>query len=160
MRQGLGIEARGARQARKVNAAQPTSRPVSDDRHLYFGHVDKGDMDASLASKVFQRLLSHQTCSRLRFYPSSSGRLHSNSLGRRHYRRSQDNDGDDDSKGMSSWQMRTDMFPPDKLREYERYPMVTSDMLRSRKERPQRVKMLTRDFIDGSFLHCHTSGLC
>lgn len=51
--------------------------------------------------------------------------------------------------------MRTDLFPPDKLREYERYPMVTSDMLRSRRERPKRVKMLARDFIEDSLYNPH-----
>lgn len=51
--------------------------------------------------------------------------------------------------------MRTDIFPPDKLRDYERYPMVTSDMLRSRRERPKRVKMLARDFIEDSLYNPH-----
>lgn len=49
--------------------------------------------------------------------------------------------------------MRTDAFPLDKLRDYKRYPTVTSDMLRSRRERPKRVKMLSRDFIEGIVLH-------
>ena len=56
-----------------------------------------------------------------------------------------------EDRSTSSWQQRTDIFPPDKLREYERYPMVTSDILRSRRERPKRVKMLARDFIEGTF---------
>jgi hypothetical protein len=33
--------------------------------------------------------------------------------------------------------------------EYQKYPMVTADQLRGRRERPRRVKMLTRDFIEG-----------
>ena len=45
--------------------------------------------------------------------------------------------------------MRMEGFPPDKMRDYERYPMVTAGMLRGRKERPKRVKMLARDFIEG-----------
>ena len=116
-------------------------------------HVDLDDMDSPLASKIFSCLLSHQTCSRLRFYPPTSGPLSLSALGRRYYRGSQENEGDDDSRQTSDWQMRTDIFPPDKLREYERYPMVTSDMLRSRKERPKRVKMLARDFIEGILVH-------
>ncbi len=106
-------------------------------------------MDSPLASNIFKRLLSHQTCSRLRFHPPTCGRLLFSALGRRYYRSSQENDGDEDSRQTSDWQMRTEIFPPDKLRDYERYPMVTSDMLRSRRERPKRVKMLARDFIEG-----------
>jgi hypothetical protein len=34
--------------------------------------------------------------------------------------------------------------------EYNKYPMVTANQLRGRRERPRRVKMLTRDFIEGS----------
>lgn len=110
-------------------------------------------MDSPLASKIFQRLLSHQTCSRLRFYPPTSRRLLLNAPGRRYYRSSKEDDGDNDSRQTSDWQMRTDIFPPDKLRDYEKYPMVTSDMLRSRRERPKRVKMLARDFIEGIVFH-------
>lgn len=110
-------------------------------------------MDSPLASTIFRRLLSHQTCSRVRFYPPISGQALLNAPGRRHYRSSKEDDGDDDSRQTSDWQMRTDIFPLDKLRDYERYPMVTSDMLRSRRERPKRVKMLARDFVEGIFLN-------
>lgn len=34
--------------------------------------------------------------------------------------------------------------------EYDKYPMYTADQLRERRERPKRVKMLTRDFIEDS----------
>jgi Putative S-adenosyl-L-methionine-dependent methyltransferase len=33
--------------------------------------------------------------------------------------------------------------------EYQKYPMVTADQLKGRRERPRRVKMLARDFIEG-----------
>jgi hypothetical protein len=49
----------------------------------------------------------------------------------------------------TNWQQRTDMFPMDMAEEYEKFPMVTADQLRSRRERPRRVKMFTRDFIEG-----------
>ncbi|KAL6715783.1 hypothetical protein ACLMJK_006744 [Lecanora helva] len=104
-------------------------------------------MDSPLISNVFRRLLSHQTCSRLRYYSPKRNLPQDSSL-RRHYRTS--NDAEDDSSQTSDWQQRTDIFPPDKLRDYERYPMVTAEALRSRRERPRRVKMLTRDFIEGT----------
>jgi hypothetical protein len=63
---------------------------------------------------------------------------------------SQRTDGpEESSRNESNWQQRTDVFPLDKSEEFNKYPMVTADQLRSRRERPRRVKMLTRDFIEG-----------
>lgn len=118
-----------------------------------------GRMDSPLLAQVFRRLLSHQTCSRLRFHPSSHRRPPPNVSARRYYRSSND-DAEDDSGATSDWQQRTDIFPPDKLRDYERYQMVTADGLRSRRERPKRVKMLARDFIEGSFGLLRGLGFC
>lgn len=47
------------------------------------------------------------------------------------------------------WQQRNDMFPADRTAEFETYPMVTADDLRAHKQRPRRVKMLLRDFVEG-----------
>jgi hypothetical protein len=49
----------------------------------------------------------------------------------------------------SNWQQRTDMFQQDMSEEFKKFPMVTAMDLRGRKERPRRVKMLMRDFIEG-----------
>jgi hypothetical protein len=57
----------------------------------------------------------------------------------------------DAERNESNWQQRSDLFSEDKLEEYNKYPMVTADQLRGRRERPRRVKMLTRDFIEGRF---------
>lgn len=47
------------------------------------------------------------------------------------------------------WQQRTDIWPADKSEEFQRYPIVTAQQLRGRRDRPRRVKMLMRDFIEG-----------
>jgi hypothetical protein len=57
--------------------------------------------------------------------------------------------GDETKRNESHWQQRTDIFPMDMREEFNKYPMVTADQLRGRRERPKRVKMLTRDFIEG-----------
>jgi hypothetical protein len=54
-----------------------------------------------------------------------------------------------DPRNESNWQQRTDIFPQDKSEEFNKYPMVTADQLRGRRERPKRVKMLMRDFVEG-----------
>lgn len=48
-----------------------------------------------------------------------------------------------------NWQQRTDMFVLDMTEEYKAFPTVTANDLRSRRERPRKVKMLMRDFIEG-----------
>lgn len=42
-----------------------------------------------------------------------------------------------------------DTYSEDKSKEFQNYPTVTADTLRYRRERPRRVKMLARDFIEG-----------
>ncbi|KAH0562269.1 hypothetical protein GP486_003029 [Trichoglossum hirsutum] len=57
---------------------------------------------------------------------------------------------EDNSRRESNWQQRTEIFVQDMSDEFKRYPMVTASSLRSRKERPKRVKMLARDFMEDS----------
>lgn len=57
--------------------------------------------------------------------------------------------GEGETRRESRWTPRKNVFPQERAEEFERYPMVTADMLRSRRERPRRVKMLLRDFIEG-----------
>jgi hypothetical protein len=63
--------------------------------------------------------------------------------------------GEGETKRESRWTPRKNAFPQERAEEFERYPMVTADMLRSRRERPRRVKMLLRDFIEGQRLLIH-----
>lgn len=57
--------------------------------------------------------------------------------------------GDGETTRESRWQPRNMAFPNERAEEFDRYPLVTADSLRSRRERPKRVKMLLRDFIEG-----------
>lgn len=49
----------------------------------------------------------------------------------------------------SRWQQRTNILPDDRRSEFAEYPYISIDELKLRTERPRRVKMLLRDFIDG-----------
>ncbi|KAK6210757.1 hypothetical protein LQW54_005962 [Pestalotiopsis sp. IQ-011] len=55
----------------------------------------------------------------------------------------------------SDWQQRTELFSFDMSEEYKSYPLITAEELKSRKERPRKVKMLMRDFIDDSLYNPH-----
>ncbi|GAB1310996.1 Protein arginine methyltransferase NDUFAF7 [Madurella fahalii] len=55
----------------------------------------------------------------------------------------------------SNWQQRTDVFQQDMSEEFKKYPTVTAMDLRGRRERPRRVKMLMRDFIEDSLYNPH-----
>lgn len=107
-------------------------------------------MDSVLISRFFRRLFSHQICSRLRSNSTRQLKLPIKHV-RLYQKMSTEKQNDKGIGPDSLWQQRTFNFPSDKTKDFEKYPMVTSDALRTRKERPTRVKMLTRDFIDGIF---------
>ncbi|KAI6354064.1 hypothetical protein MCOR25_008772 [Pyricularia grisea] len=50
----------------------------------------------------------------------------------------------------SHWQQRQDLVSADRSAEFASYPTVTAAELQHRHERPRKVKMLTRDFIQDS----------
>lgn len=52
-------------------------------------------------------------------------------------------------KNESRWQQRTNILPQDRSSEFEEYPYISLDELKNRTERPRKVKMSMRDFIDG-----------
>lgn len=52
-------------------------------------------------------------------------------------------------KNESRWQQRTSILPQDRSAEFAEYPYISIDKLKQRTERPRKVKMLLRDFIDG-----------
>lgn len=61
--------------------------------------------------------------------------------------------GQNDGQGGSRWQQRIDAFPKDMSKQLWEYPKVTANDLRHRTQRPRRVKMLARDFIEGGIMH-------
>ncbi|VUC22127.1 unnamed protein product [Clonostachys rosea] len=55
----------------------------------------------------------------------------------------------------SRWQQRTNLLPEDRSAEFAQYPQLTVEDLKLRKERPRKVRMLLRDFIDDSLYNPH-----
>jgi hypothetical protein len=94
----------------------------------------------------FKQLFRHRACYVVRSHSTLPFRIHH---GERSQRRFLSDRGESSSRSESNWQQRTNIFPLDKSEEYSRYPMVTADQLSGRRDRPKRVKMLTRDFIEG-----------
>ena len=107
-------------------------------------------MDSPVISRLFRQLFAHRPCQSLRSHSSLPFRIH-NARGTqiRCLADRRTGGGDDNDQNESHWQQRTDLFPQDMSKEYNKYPMVTAEQLRGRRERPRRVKMLTRDFIEG-----------
>lgn len=103
-------------------------------------------MDSPVISRLFRQLFSHQRCQALRAVSALPARVHN---GRRVQARSIST-RPEKRRTDANWQQRTDIMPFDMKEEFDTYPMLTADQLRGRKERPRRVKMLTRDFIEGT----------
>ncbi|KAI1432171.1 S-adenosyl-L-methionine-dependent methyltransferase [Xylaria sp. CBS 124048] len=128
-------------------------------------------MDSPIVTQLFRQLFRHPACKSRRkisttttpittpFAPlQHGGRAHQ--VYKQHRRTMTTRDT---VRGRNSarkdidahWQQRTEMFSLDMSAEYKEYPTVTADDLRSRRERPRRVKMLMRDFIEDSLYNPH-----
>ncbi|KAL3422209.1 SAM-dependent methyltransferase [Phlyctema vagabunda] len=105
-------------------------------------------MDSPIVARLFRQLFARRACQSLHSPSSVPFRIH-------HAQRRCMSDGKERGKKTTAaddknWQQRSYIMPPDMSEEYSRYPLVTSEDLKWRKERPRRVRMLTRDFIEDS----------
>lgn len=107
-------------------------------------------MNSVLLTRVFRRLFSHQTCSRLLSHPPLPYRTSTHS--RRGYGWAPEQGIKRDGLDIM-WQQRPDVVSLDMMKEFQSFPTVTADALRNRRKRPSKVKMLMRDFIEGKAPH-------
>jgi len=101
-------------------------------------------MDTPLVTSLVRQLFRHRPCVRnTRFIPCNP---------RRQQQCRTIFAGRDDAKAAHAageWQAKSPFLQFDMTEEFKRYPMITAEQLSKRKERPRRVKMLVRDYIDG-----------
>ena len=107
-------------------------------------------MDSPAATRIFQKLFTRpaRNCLRLqcaRRLAPLNAQLQAQDQRRTYIPRHKQ----DDASGGSTWQQRIDAFPKDMSKQLREYPRVTAQDLRHRTQRPRRVKMLTREFMDG-----------
>ncbi|KAF2875032.1 S-adenosyl-L-methionine-dependent methyltransferase [Massariosphaeria phaeospora] len=102
-------------------------------------------MDSPLVTQLFRQLFSHRASQCLARGAPPSARY-----ARIQRRGKATRLGAGETTRESRWTPRQMRFPQERADEFDRYPMVTSDMLKNRRERPRRVKMLLRDFIEDS----------
>lgn len=122
-------------------------------RRRYITHIPS--MDSPLVNRIFRRLFAHDTCSRLRTsrqLPPHRARILPQYQRRTLFGVSKDPEKKYGAKpgDQRAWQQRVELSVEGRTEEFKMYPMVTADTLRTRKTRPRRVKMLLRDFIEGS----------
>ena len=123
-------------------------------------------MNSPAITKLFRQLFTHQTCSRRvctssvpqsitvhrrKYHKKNSVKTYRDTRSTETYRDTRSTESYVDTRSTEdNWQQRTSVYPPNKMYDYERYPMINANALRKWKKRPRRVKMLMRDFIEGS----------
>ncbi|KAK5992762.1 Protein arginine methyltransferase NDUFAF7-like-like protein [Cladobotryum mycophilum] len=103
-------------------------------------------MDSPMVAHLFRQLFHHRPpgCQGLRNGLRSGNRQTVRTVATRASR----------DRGMktneSRWQQRTHILPEDRREEFAQFPYISLQELKKRTERPRKVKMLLRDFIDDS----------
>ena len=141
----------------RLGMNDPQSSPRAISRSLSHLHcrdtslcISRASMDSPLVTQLFRQLFSHRASQCLA--RGSRPALTAARAPQIQRRGKATRFAEGETKRESRWTPRKNAFPHERTEEFERYPMVTADMLRSRRERPRRVKMLLRDFIEGNGL--------
>lgn len=109
-------------------------------------------MDSPIVTQLFRQLFRHPACRSRRNLVTLAATIQDARRLRQRRAYSSQRGGKTVQQSESHWQQRTELFPVDMTEEFRKYPMVTAKELRSRRDRPRRVKMLTRDFIEGAYM--------
>nr|POF16785.1 protein arginine methyltransferase ndufaf7 like, mitochondrial [Quercus suber] len=112
-------------------------------------------MDTPAINQLFRSLARHNFCHDVGFLRPITRRYRTKTTDSKLYSRAIKQQEKPKRSAESNWQQRTDHFPLDKAEDFKKYPTVTADGLRGRRERPRRVKMLMRDFIEDSLYNPH-----
>jgi len=139
----LGISWRPKLQHRRHQPLSSSTRSCS----ARIGIVRVWTMDSPILTQLFRQLFSHRSSRCLARRPYGSLWTPDQISNSRRHMATRRTEGE--TRNESKWVPRQHVYPSDRTEEFSRYPMVTANMLRSRRERPKRVKMLLRDFIEG-----------
>src|SRR5689334_20134281 len=103
-------------------------------------------MDSPVVTQLFRQLFRHRACHSRQNRIALAATIQDVRRLRQRRSYSSDRGARATPRSEAQWQQRTELFPADMSEEYKKYPMVTAQDLRGRRERPRRVKMLMRDF--------------
>ncbi|KAF0643523.1 hypothetical protein FPSE5266_20074 [Fusarium pseudograminearum] len=115
-------------------------------------------MDSPIVAQLFRQLFHHRPpgCKGIRNLPHLRNGLRTTAIVGHSQRRFYVAGRPSSDRGMktneSRWQQRTKILPQDRSAEFAEYPYISAAELKERTERPRKVKMLLRDFIDGKLL--------
>lgn len=114
-------------------------------------------MDSPIVAQIFRQLFHHRPpgCKGVRNLAGLRNGLRTSTIvshQSRFYVAGRPSSDRGMKKNESRWQQRTNILHQDRSTEFAEYPYISIDELKQRTERPRKVKMLLRDFIDGMAL--------